>query len=112
MACSVTQNMEEIKTLKSVAKSQEKIEKDIESYNKEFAQMIKDYRNNELDEAITQDDVRDTYGDPVAIWTFDDPSATTKWLYRESTNFFKSEKLYLYFDYDQNLTDIVYHPAR
>lgn len=111
-ACSVTQNIEEIKTLKSVAKSQEVIANDIYSYNQRFAQMIEDYHNNELKALTTQDDFQDAYGDPIAVWLFDDNASGSKWLYRESANFFKSEKLYLYFDRNQNLTDIVYLPAR
>ncbi len=109
--CSVTQNLEEIKTLQSVAKSQEQIEQDIAADDKVFATMMAEYQYNQLAEYKTRDDIVKAFGEPEGRWDIKEDNLTTKWLYREAADFFKSAKLYLYFDHNENLIKIEFVPV-
>lgn len=109
--CSVAGKMDEINTLKSVAKSQEQLEEEVNTYNVSFHLMLEDYKQSALSSVKTQKQLLKLYGQPVGVWAIDEPPAVSKWLYRESTNFFKSDKLYVYFDENQNIVNIIHHPS-
>ena len=109
--CSVTNNLEEIKRLQAVGDSQEQIQNDVEAQDQVFAQMLNAYEFNQLADYKTKQQIVGAFGKPLGRWDINEGDLSTKWLYRQSANFFHSDKLYLYFDQDDQLRKIEFVPA-
>jgi len=103
---------ESLKTLKSVGDSQDEIEvyltKQIELFNK----LLIDLENEDLKLGISKINLIYIYGEPILSKNVIEPPGGVKLLYRHPTEYFQSDRVYLYFDQKDNLVRWEYKPYK
>lgn len=102
--CAVTAHYQELVTLKKLNASQKEIEKDLSRQEALFAKLRKDLKNNKLKETMPQKRILEVYGEPVLSKRVEsDQLIKEVFLYRHPTDFFSSDRIYLYFNYNEEL---------
>jgi len=97
--CSKLANLNELLTLKSVADSQAAMAKDVAATNKLFDQLAAAIKSGAIKDYSSQDKIRKQFGVPILEkQESKDDEMYTVWLYRYATEFFNSDKVYLYFN--------------
>ena len=103
---------EGLKTLKSVGDSQDKIEAYLTRQVKFFNKLLTDLEKEVLEPGISKQRFMHTYGQPILSKEVTEPLGGVKFLYRHPTEYFKSDRVYLYFDQEENLVRWEYKPYR
>jgi len=98
VGCSYLQYTEPLLALKAVGASQAQIAKSVDLQERYFSKLIADTENGLLQVGINKSQIINTYGEPVLIKESLFKTAVEVLLYRYPTNFFKSDRIYLYFD--------------
>lgn len=101
-----------LKTLKSVGSSQNKIEAYLVRQSKLFKRLLRDLNNKRLRLGSTKRRIVRRYGEPVVSKIIAEPLGGERLLYRQPTEYFKSEKVYLYFDRKEKLSRWEYKPEQ
>lgn len=102
--CATLSHMDELLTLKSVADSQNDIERYLAKQEKGFNKLLSDIKNNRLKVGITKKYIITTYSEPILVKSSDkDQTRGEILLYRHPTNYFKSDRIYLYIDENNRL---------
>ena len=101
----------EIMTLKRAGDSQKQISSYIKKQVKLFDKLVGDLKNDKLKPGVSKSSIISIYGDPVLITKKPAPLYGEVLLYRHPTEFFNSDKVYLYFDGDWILIGWEYEPA-
>ena len=97
--CAVAQYADEIHTLQAIDASQRDISKFIERQEKLFHLLLEDVKDGRLKSGLTKKYVINTYGNPVLSREINGGLARKEeLLYRRPTQYFSSDKIYLYFD--------------
>ena len=89
---------EGLMTLKRAGDSQKQISKYLTKQGKLFDKLLADVKRERLKPGISQKRVISAYGSPVLIKASRQPPVVEIFLYRRPTEYFNSEKVYLYFD--------------
>ena len=103
---------ESLKTLKSVGDSQERIEAYLARQLKLFNQLLVDLKDEAIEPGISKARFIRVYGEPILSKEVGDLSGDTVLLYRHPTEYFKSDRVYLYFDQEENLVRWEYKPKK
>ena len=104
---------DKLMTLKRVGASQDEIGKYVERQEKLFLLLLDDIRNDRIKSGLSKTDVIDTYGDPILFReVVDRPSIKEALLYRHPTEYFSSDRVYLYFDDSGKLVYWEYKPHK
>ena len=75
--------------------------------------MREDLKNNRLAKGMLTKQILATYGEPILSKEVSDKdSAKEVFLYRHPTEFFSSDRIYLYFDNDKRLLFWEFEPAK
>jgi len=107
--CAKVQHLDQLLTLKSLADEQVVMGQYVEEQNQKFELMIKEVEAGTLDQYLNKKKILRTFGDPIHVKHVNkNDQELESWLYRYSTQFFDSEKIYLYFDTDDNLVESEY----
>jgi len=101
---------ESLKTLKSVGDSQDEIEVYLAKQIQLFNKLLIDLKNKDLKLGISEANFIYIYGEPVLSKKLTQPPGGIKLLYRHPTEYFKSDRVYLYFDQKDNLIRWEYKP--
>lgn len=101
---------DELQTLKDVGKSQVQINVYVRKQNRRFLKLLKYYKKGRLKIGISKAWIISAYGQPILVKSLDDNLAKEVFLYRHPTNYFKSDKIYLYFDKSDKLVRWKYKP--
>ncbi|MDD5069507.1 MAG: hypothetical protein PHV17_02165 [Candidatus Omnitrophica bacterium] len=110
--CQVARNYSELKVLKELGKSQKEINAYLISQEKKFRLMKNDINRKELLIGTSKQDILKRYGDPVLAQALTGSGEETEMLlYRNPTDYFSSDKVYLYFDYQGKLLRYEYQPS-
>lgn len=110
--CTLIRYSSELMTLKSVGDSQKDIQQYLAAQEKKFSALQADVKANRLQSGVSKQDIVNVYGDPVFSRPLaDDLEMYEMFLYRHPTQYFTSDRIYLYFDKDQKLTRWQYEPA-
>jgi len=97
--CAVAQYAEQIRTLQAVDASQQDISKFIKRQERLFHLLLEDVKGGRLKPGITKKYVINTYSNPVLSREITGALGTEEeLLYRHPTQYFSSDKIYLYFD--------------
>lgn len=106
-------HMDELLRLKGMSESQDEQGKFVEDQNKRFDMLIEAVKSGRLKEYPDKKSIVKSFGPPVFIRdTVQDGQPAEQWLYRYATKYFKSEKVYLYFDLQGKLlSHFEYVPA-
>lgn len=98
--CAKLAHLDELLTLKNVSDNQRQIQIYLEKQEKGFTRLKDDIKNDRLTLGQFKRSIIDKYSEPVLIEKPEPESVGIKeiLLYRHPTNYFKSDRIYLYFD--------------
>ncbi len=105
-----TPRIEGLLTLKRVAASQKQIDRYLNRQDKLFARLLRDLEREKIKPGLSRRHFIGRYGDPVVTKEISEPFSGTADLYRFSTQYFNSEKVYAYFDESEKLVSWEYSP--
>jgi len=107
--CAKVQHLDQLLTLKGLADEQVKMGQYIEEQDQRFELMLSEVRAGTLDQYLNKRKIVKAFGNPIHVKHVNkNDQELESWLYRYSTQFFDSEKIYLYFDPDDNLVESEY----
>jgi len=111
--CAKLAHLNELLTLKSVSDNQRQIQIYLEKQEKGFTKLKDDIKNNRLKQGQFKRSIISKYSEPVLIEKPEPENAGIKeiLLYRHPTNYFKSDRVYLYFDESGRLVSWELKPA-
>ncbi|MBU2251355.1 MAG: hypothetical protein KKH25_03785, partial [Candidatus Omnitrophica bacterium] len=101
--CLFKENIEGLLTLKQLGKNQKYIERSIKAQERLFRKLTADIKKDKLKLGIPVESFLRSYGEPVV--SKDIPSLGKRFLYRHPTNYFDSDKVYIYFDRQDQLVN-------
>ena len=105
-------HLDQLLTLKGLADEQAQMSQYIEEQDQKFALMVEEAKAGTLDQYFNKRKILRTFGDPIYIKHVNkNDQDLESWLYRYATEFFGSEKIYLFFDTDENLVESNYIEA-
>ncbi|MBU0878592.1 MAG: hypothetical protein KKD55_03150 [Candidatus Omnitrophica bacterium] len=97
--CTFLRYSEQLSTLKELEVSQKEIELYVEEQERFLYVLLDDIKNKRLKLSTSKENILKTYGEPViSKEVTDDPLIKEAFLYRHPTQYFTSDKVYLYFD--------------
>jgi hypothetical protein len=100
--------MQPLMTLKKFGDNQAQIKKYLEKQEALFDKLIEDVRGNQIKIGTSKRVFMISYGDPVVIRPHEETGEEL--IYRHPTNYFSSDKVYVYFDKGKKLIRFVYKP--
>ena len=111
--CAKVAHLNELLTLKRVADSQKQIEIYLAKQERGFNRLNEDIKNNALAKGQLKRSIIAKYSEPVLTKEPEPESVGIKeiLLYRHPTNYFKSDRIYLYFDNGNKLISWKVEPA-
>ncbi len=107
--CRVLSNTRQILVLRDVSESQSQIKKYLNRQEKLFYKLVKDIKAGRLKTGEKYSRVVEQYGDPV--FCREGKNYSEKCLFRKPTDYFSSDKVYLYFTAQGKLAKIEYIPV-
>ena len=110
--CSIIKHSGELLVLKGVADDEAFLSKKVKIQDARFQKMLKAYESDQLVSYTTQSQFIKAFGSPVFERIYDKDSALEEWLYRYSTQFFNSPKIYVYFDDKGQKIDFHYEKGK
>lgn len=106
-------NLDELLTLKSVADSQKDIEIYLKKQEDGFKKLLDDVKNERLKQGLTKKYIMETYAEPILTKeTTQDNAVREILLYRHPTQYFNSDRIYLYLDKNFRLLKWQLKPAK
>ena len=107
--CSKVSHLDQLLTLKDLADEQEQMGKQIQAQDQKFEMMLDEMKAGTLNQYANKSKISRAFGGPIYMKTVQqDDHWRDVWLYRYAGKFFGSEKIYLYFDADDNLVGSEY----
>jgi hypothetical protein len=113
--CSIAKNLEEIKTLKSVANSHDEMADYVAKRDKQFEALLQLVKADDLADFESKRDFEVKFGQPIAVKKVKHEGITVdRWLYRYSLEPIDSDKVYLTFNTKDKLlkTNLVIAPKK
>ncbi len=105
--CAKTQGL---MTLKRLGKNQDQIEKYLQKQEAFFDKLVTDVKAEKIKVGISKRKFIIAYGDPILGRSHE--QSGEELLYRHPTNYFSSDKVYVYFDEAKKLTSFKYKPYK
>ena len=96
--CTTVKYAEQLLILKGVSDSQKEIRRYLAEQKVFFKKLLEDMKNNKIELGMSKKDFLIRYGNPVIIQEGSNLFVGEILLYRNPTEYFNSEKIYLYFD--------------
>ena len=110
--CAVINKYDGVMTLKRFGDEQKQIENYLKKQEALFYRLKSDIESNKLTKGITKRNILSTYGNPIfSRKLIDNEELREVLLYRHPTEYFSTDKVYLYFDEKQNLCLWKFEPA-
>ena len=94
--------------LRNVSKGQDEIKTYLNKQEALFSKLVEDVKNNQVKKGQRYSQIIRKYGDPVFCQK--DNQYNKKCLFRHPTDYFSSDKVYLYFDSKDKLAKVEYLP--
>ncbi|MEW6008837.1 MAG: hypothetical protein AB1629_04300 [Candidatus Omnitrophota bacterium] len=102
LLASCSQNL---KLLLQINNEDKVLKRDLRLEERGFSLLLHDLKQDKLKLGTLKKDIIARYGHPILEFPLQTESAVEKLLYRYPTKYFDSEKVYLYFDNNNELTD-------
>ena len=97
--CATIKHADQLLTLKSVGNSQEEIARYVDKQAELFKKLVEDIKDERLEIGEPKDNILSWYGEPVlSKEILGDSFVKEELLYRHPTEYFTSDRVYLYFD--------------
>jgi len=110
--CSLFSNMDGAMRLKNYSENKDHQEASVKRQNKNFDRLIAEVKGPGLGRYPDKKSIRKHFGPPVFVMQTEKVDTKYEvWLYRYSTQYFGTDKLYLYFDSKGILKDHDYAPS-
>ena len=107
--CAKAKHLDQLLTLKGLADEQAKMNQYVEKQDQKFELMLSEVQAGTLELYLNKRKIVRAFGNPIHVKHVNkNDQELESWLYRYSTKFFDSEKIYLYFDPDDNLVESEY----
>jgi hypothetical protein len=107
--CAKATHLDQLLTLKGLADEQREMNRYIEEQDQRFKLMLDEVQAGTIGQYLNKKRVLRAFGDPIFVKNVErDGRELESWMYRYSTQFFDSEKIYLYFDPEDNLAGSEY----
>jgi len=101
--CASGGKLDKLLTLKGLSEEQAQMGEYVDAQDKKFEFMLKEQKDGKLDQYLSKDKIVRTFGEPVYVnHVRENDQKLEIWLYRNATQFFGSQKIYIYFDSDEN----------
>lgn len=101
----------EIMRLQDAASNKKEQVCSIRSINKRFDALLEAVRDKTIDTYRTKEDFLEHFGEPIFVKRYIDPDEhAERWLYRYAEDFWKSDKIYIYFDAQGKVVQWEYQP--
>lgn len=113
--CSQVSHVDELMALKAVADEQDQIGRQVKAQDRKFDLMVAEARAGTLESYTDKTKIVRAFGEPIFIRPASGEGGGEElesWLYRHATEYFKADKIYLYFDTDGNLVRSEYLEAQ
>jgi hypothetical protein len=95
-------------TLRRLGKNQAHIERYLDKQEAQFQKLIEDLKAQKLEKGISKSSFERLYGQPIIDRQWQERGRES--IYRHPTNYFTSDKLYVYFDHTRSLSHWTYEP--
>lgn len=97
--CATMSHMDELLTLKSVSDNQRDIDIYLKKQEKGFKKLLEDIKNNQLTKGKSKRSIIQDYSDPILVKKINGEEDVKEiLLYRKPTDYFNSDRVYLYID--------------
>ncbi len=97
--CTSSGRVERLLTLRALANEQKNLNAYVEKQDKKFENLLEVVRTGAMGQYADRKSVKRNFGDPIYVKKVEkNGKPQEEWLYRYATQFFNSEKVYLYFD--------------
>ncbi len=107
--CAKAKYLKQLLILKGLADEQTEMAHYVEAKDQTFQLMLAEMEAGRIEDYSSKTKVLRTFGNPIFIKQVEESTELMEsWLYRYSTDFFGSDKIYLYFDEDETLVDWKY----
>jgi len=94
----------QLSILKGLGDSQKEIERYVAAQERGFYKLSDDIKNNRIKIGLSKKEILSLYGDPVLSKKIEDnPLLKEEFLYRLPTEYFTTNRIYLYFDIEDKL---------
>lgn len=98
-----------LKRLQALSISRDEQEAQLKEEEQKFKQLLEDFSSGKIERGISKDKIIETYGEPISASKINkDSSFLDELMYRLPTQFFGSEKVFLYFNNGDKLVDFRY----
>jgi len=105
--------MDELLLLKQLSDEQKEIKEQIDGTDKKFKLLVMAIESGKMEKFLSASDVSQTFGAPIFTEeVFQGEEKFVRWFYRYATEYFGSEKVYLYFDQADKLIKWEHVPSR
>jgi len=104
--------VEGLLTLKELGNSQDQMQRYVDRQKTYFLKLVKDIKEKKVTIGSSVDHIVRRYGEPVLVKKGPEELSGKIFLYREPTNYFESDKVYLYFDKEEKLIKWEYEPYK
>ncbi len=111
LGCTLYKKAPQLRTLKSLAQSQQEMSLYVEEKEANFVRLTKDIQAGRLAEMTSYEEIIAYYGEPVLRRNFQKEGLAKELLYRHPTEYFDTDKVYLYFDSNLKLDSWIYQKA-
>ncbi len=102
--CSIIGNLDQLFALKTYSAEKDAQRRQIERTNASYDKLKADYQAGRLVIGATATSIQDAYGLPIL--NIPHPDGTSHWLYRHDIWYKDTDKIYLFFNEQQQLTEI------
>ena len=106
--CRVLSRTQQLLILRNVSKGQDEIKTYLNKQEALFSKLVEDVKNNQVKKGQRYSQIIRKYGDPVFCQKHN--QYNKKCLFRHPTDYFSSDKVYLYFDSKDKLAKVEYLP--
>jgi len=97
--CKSIAHLDELILLKTLSKEQAQMSVEVSESDRKFEELLRAVESGDILDYKNQFEVKERFGSPIFIEKLEDGGKVfNRWLYRYSTQFFGSKKVYLYFD--------------
>lgn len=112
--CALISKAPQLLTLKRLGDSQDQMARYIEKQKKNLNKLISDVNDGKLHKGLSYQEIITAYGGPVLSWDRDpeQKGISKELLYRHPTEYFDTDRIYLYFGQDLKLSGWDYQPAQ
>jgi outer membrane protein assembly factor BamE (lipoprotein component of BamABCDE complex) len=112
VGCSVATHGSELMALKSMATDETVLAKQVKTEDAYFQKMLQAYKADQLAGYTHKKQFAKDFGQPIFKRPYSKDEQLEEWLYRYSTQFMHSPKIYVYFDKKGQKADLHYEPGK